>query len=66
MKLNDLEKKILFDAITMWKKANITPYSRLYGTETDSAVSSLRSKLKKALNEQPEVQKADETIAVTE
>jgi hypothetical protein len=50
MKLTDLEKKILFDAITLYRKQVPKVHVSEYN-ETDNAISALRSKLKRALAE---------------
>lgn len=46
LKLTDLERTVLFDALTLYKKINCPTLGR---SEESEAVSSLRSKLKKML-----------------
>ena len=51
MKLTDLEKKILFDSLTEYKAQHSTQKKRHPSAycEIDSAISTIRSKLKRAL-----------------
>lgn len=52
MKLTELEKKVLFDALTLYKKQNV--WNKVHVSEfneIDNTIAALRSKLKRALAE---------------